>query len=67
MSAAALLGGPVSVTQVMSSSIMGAGAAERVKMVRWQVGREMLTAWLLTIPVAGLIAALSLWLLNLIR
>jgi len=67
MLAAALLGGPVSVTQVMSSSIMGAGAAERVKMVRWQVGREMLTAWLLTIPVAGLIAALSLWLLNLIR
>ena len=54
---AAFLGGPVSLTQVMSSSIMGAGAAQRLKGVRWQVGQEMLAAWLLTIPVSGLVAA----------
>jgi len=54
---AALLGGPVSLTQVMSSSIMGSGAAQRLKGVRWQVGQEMLVAWLLTIPVSGLAAA----------
>ena len=54
---AAFLGGPVSLTQVMSSSIMGAGAAQRLKGVRWQVGQEMLVAWLLTIPVSGLVAA----------
>lgn len=54
---AALVGGPVSTTQVVSSAIMGAGAAERVNMVRWQVGGELLTAWLLTIPTTGLLSA----------
>lgn len=55
---AALLGGPVSTTQVMSSSIMGAGSAERLSKVRWQVGSEMLVAWILTIPVSGVLAVL---------
>lgn len=55
---AALLGGPVSTTQVMSSSIMGSGAAERINKVRWHVGQEMLVAWMLTIPTAAIIAAL---------
>lgn len=54
---AAFLGGPVSLTQVMSSSLIGSGAAQRLKGVRWQVGQEMLAAWLLTIPVSGLVAA----------
>lgn len=61
---AALLGGPVSTTQVMSSSIMGAGAAERINMVRWEVGREMLVAWLLTIPISAAVAALAYFLLH---
>ena len=61
---AGLLGGPVSTTQVLSSGIMGAGAAERVNMVRWQVGQEMLTAWLLTIPTTGLVASLSYFVLT---
>jgi PiT family inorganic phosphate transporter len=55
---AALLGGPVSTTQVVSSAIMGAGAAERFKKVRWQVAQHMLVAWLLTIPTTALVAAL---------
>ena len=55
---AALLGGPVSTTQVVSSSIMGAGAAERISKVRWQVAQNMLVTWLLTIPITGIIAAL---------
>ena len=54
---AALVGGPVSTTQVMSSSIMGAGTAERLSKVRWQVGSEMLIAWVLTIPVSAILAA----------
>lgn len=61
---AALLGGPVSLTQVMSSSIMGSGAAQRIKGVRWQVGQEMLAAWLLTIPVSGLVAAGCYWVIS---
>lgn len=55
---AALLGGPVSTTQVVSSAIMGAGAAERLSKVRWNVAQEMLIAWGLTIPVTAAIAAL---------
>ncbi len=53
---AALLGGPVSTTQVVSSSIMGAGSADRVSKVRWTVARDIAVAWLLTIPVAALLA-----------
>lgn len=62
---AAWLGGPVSTTQVTSSSILGAGAAERLGKVRWGVGREMLTAWLLTIPASAGMSALAWWILHL--
>lgn len=61
---AALLGGPVSTTQVMSAAIMGAGSAERLSKVRWVVGYEMLIAWVLTIPVTAVLAALLYLLLN---
>ena len=54
---AALMGGPVSTTQVVSSSIMGAGSADRVSKVRWTVARDIAVAWLLTIPVSALLAA----------
>lgn len=55
--AASLAGGPVSTTQVVSSSIMGVGAAERANKVRWGVAQEMAVAWLLTIPASALMAA----------
>ncbi len=54
---AAIIGGPVSTTQVISSAVLGAGSAQRVNMVRWGVAGQMLVAWLLTIPVTGLISA----------
>ena len=63
---AALLGGPVSTTQVMSSSIVGVGAGERISKVRWNILREMVVAWLLTIPVTAGLAALAYLGLNLI-
>ena len=56
---AALLGGPVSTTQVMSSSIVGVGAGERLSKVRWNILGEMVVAWLLTIPVSAGLAALA--------
>jgi len=55
---AALLGGPVSTTQVVSSAILGVGSAERLNKVRWGVAGNIVTAWLLTIPASGLLAAL---------
>jgi len=54
---ASLVGGPVSTTQVVSSAIMGVGAAERVNKVRWGVAQEIAVAWLLTIPATALVGA----------
>lgn len=54
---ASLVGGPVSTTQVVSTSILGAGAGERVSQVRWGVLQEILLAWLLTVPANGLLGA----------
>lgn len=54
---ASLVGGPVSTTQVVSSAIMGVGTGERANKVRWGVAQEIATAWLLTIPATGLMAA----------
>jgi len=54
---ASLTGGPVSTTQVISSSVMGVGAAERFKGVHWLAAQEMLIAWFLTIPGTALTAA----------
>lgn len=55
---AALLGGPVSTTHVVSSSIMGIGASERPKAVRWAKAREIVSTWLITIPGAATIGIL---------
>jgi inorganic phosphate transporter, PiT family len=60
---ASLVGGPVSTTQVVSSSIMGVGAAERKNKVRWGVAQEIAMAWLLTIPATALVAAGLYWVL----
>jgi inorganic phosphate transporter, PiT family len=61
---ASLIGGPVSTTQVVSSSIMGVGAAERLNKVRWGVGKDIAIAWLLTIPATALVAAGLYWILS---
>ncbi len=55
---ASLTGGPVSASQVISSAIMGVGAAERPNKVRWKIAQDIGSAWLLTIPATALIAAL---------
>jgi inorganic phosphate transporter, PiT family len=54
---AAILGGPVSTTQVVSSAIMGVGSAERLSKVRWGTGGQIVIAWLTTIPFAAILAA----------
>jgi PiT family inorganic phosphate transporter len=63
---ASLFGGPVSTTQVVSSAIMGVGAAERKNKVRWGVAQEIAMAWLLTIPATALVAAGLYWVLSII-
>ena len=61
--AASYLGVPVSTSQVVSSAIIGVGTAERASKVRWSVADEIVTAWLLTIPASGVIAAGTYWLI----
>ena len=58
------LGMPVSTTHVISSAIMGVGSARGPKGVRWGVARRILVAWIITIPSAGVIAALAWVVLN---
>jgi len=51
-------GFPVSTTHTISGSVLGAGAAKRFSAVRWGIAGNILIAWLVTIPAAGLVAAL---------
>lgn len=55
---------PVSTTHVISSSIMGVGASKRVSAVRWGVAKNMLVAWILTIPVTAACGAGVYWLFH---
>lgn len=59
---ASLVGGPASTTQVATAAIFGVGAADRVTKVRWEVADPILTAWLVTVPVAAVVAAAVYWL-----
>jgi len=61
---AALLGAPVSTTQVISSAIVGTGAAERVHQVRWAVAANIVVAWIFTIPATGILGGLLFWLIS---
>jgi inorganic phosphate transporter, PiT family len=54
---ATYLRAPVSTTHVISSSIMGVGASKRVSAVRWGVAKNIVVAWVLTIPVSAVAAA----------
>jgi PiT family inorganic phosphate transporter len=56
---ASLLGMPVSTTHVISSSIMGVGTSRGPRGVRWGVARNILIAWVLTIPSTALMGAAS--------
>jgi inorganic phosphate transporter, PiT family len=48
----------VSTTHTISGSVMGAGASRRLSAVRWGVAGNIVTAWILTLPAAGLVGAL---------
>jgi PiT family inorganic phosphate transporter len=61
---ASIVGGPVSTTQVVSSAIMGVGAADRFNKVRWMVAQEIALAWIFTIPATASLAAGLYWLIQ---
>ncbi len=55
----AWLGIPVSTTHVISSSIMGVGATDKLSAVRWGIARKIVCAWILTIPASAIIAGIT--------
>jgi len=57
---------PISTTHTITSAIMGAGATKRFSAVRWGVARSIVAAWVLTFPMAGLVAAACYWVLHLV-
>ncbi len=61
---AALVGGPVSTTHVVSSSIMGVGAGQRISAVRWGVVKNIILAWFITIPASAVMAGLSFFIIR---
>ncbi|MDP3892612.1 inorganic phosphate transporter [Nocardioides sp.] len=52
---------PISTTHTITSAVMGAGASKRFSAVRWGVAKSIVTAWILTFPMAGLVAAFFYW------
>jgi PiT family inorganic phosphate transporter len=58
MLSAAQLALPVSTTHVISSSVMGVGATRRLSAVRWGVAGNIVVAWIVTMPCAGVVAAI---------
>jgi len=63
---ASMIGAPVSTTHVVSSSLMGIGAAERPKAVRWAKAKEIVSTWIITIPGAGMVSVLTYLLVDLL-
>ncbi len=61
---ASMIGAPVSTTHVVSSALMGIGASERPKAVRWAKARDIISTWVITIPGAGTVSVLTYLVVN---
>jgi PiT family inorganic phosphate transporter len=59
---ASYFGIPVSTTHTITGAVIGAGVARRASAVRWGVARNVVTAWVITIPASGAVAAFFFWL-----
>ena len=58
---ASWLGIPVSTTHTITGCVIGAGAARRASAVRWGVAKNVMVAWLITIPASAAVAAIFYW------
>jgi PiT family inorganic phosphate transporter len=61
---ASRLGVPVSTTHTITGAIIGVGAAQRLSAVRWGVAKRIVWAWILTMPMSAVIAALAYLILS---
>ena len=55
---------PLSTTHVVSSSILGVGASNRAKGVKWNTAQRMIITWVITLPISAILAALIFWVMN---
>lgn len=60
-------GTPVSTTHTITGSIVGVGATRRLSAVKWGVAGRIVWAWILTIPAAAFVAAVSFWIVSTIH
>jgi Phosphate/sulphate permeases len=60
------LGNPVSTTQIVTTTIMGVGASKRLSAVKWIVAKNMVWAWILTIPTTALVGALVSFIIKIV-
>jgi PiT family inorganic phosphate transporter len=63
----AKLGIPVSTTHTITGAIVGVGSVHRLSAVRWGVARQVVWAWILTIPCSAIVAALAYWIIKFFR
>jgi inorganic phosphate transporter, PiT family len=64
---ATLAGIPVSTTHTITGAIVGVGSTRRLSAVKWGVARRIVWAWILTIPAAATIAAISFWIIRFVH
>ena len=62
--AASYLGIPVSTTHTITGCVIGAGSARRASAVRWGIARNVMIAWIITIPASAIVAALFYYLIS---
>lgn len=62
---ATAFGLPVSTTHVISSAVMGTGAAKNFRAVHWDVAQRIVSTWIITLPITALLSACVYWILSL--
>jgi PiT family inorganic phosphate transporter len=60
------LGVPVSTTHTITGAIIGVGASRRLSAVRWNVAKDIVVAWVVTMPAAAILGAIAFWLASLV-
>lgn len=59
------LGAPISTTQVITTSVMGAGSAKRISAVKWGIAQNIIVAWIVTLPITMILGGVSVYILQL--
>jgi len=54
--AATMMNAPVSTTHIITTAIMGVAASKRITAVKWSMAKDIVTAWIITIPITAIIS-----------